>query len=95
MRVISRRKLLRFWRKHPQSESSLTGWYKIVSNQTFMSFADLRETFPTADLVNKFVVFNIAGNKYRLITAIHFNTKTVYLRHILTHAEYDKGRWKK
>lgn len=48
----------------------------------------------SADKVGKFTVFDIGGNKYRLIAAIHYNRKKVYIRHVLTHAEYDRGKWK-
>ena len=58
------------------------------------SFADVRETRADADQVGKFTVFDIGGNKYRLIAVIHFNRGMVYVRHVLTHAEYDKGKWK-
>ena len=57
-------------------------------------FTDVRAFYSSADQVGKCTVFNIAGNKYRLITVIHFNTGRVYVRRILTHAEYDRGAWK-
>lgn len=57
--------------------------------------ADLRRTFNSVDVVDGFYVFNIGGNNVRLVAAVHFNTGRVYVRHILTHAEYDKGGWKK
>ena len=60
----------------------------------FTSFNELHTLFARADLVGRLVVFNIGGNKYRLIAAIHFNRQKVYIRHILTHAEYDRGSWK-
>jgi mRNA interferase HigB len=60
----------------------------------FATFADLRATFPSADQVGDFVVFNIGGNKYRLIASIHFNRHKVYIRYLLTHQEYDSGNWK-
>tara|TARA_Y100000588_G_scaffold18341_1_gene18896 strand:+ start:708 stop:908 length:201 start_codon:yes stop_codon:yes gene_type:complete len=60
----------------------------------FSSFAALRRTFPAADKVGDLVVFNIAGNKYRLVVSIHFNRGKVYVRHVLTHREYDRGGWK-
>lgn len=94
MRIISKKKLKVFWTKHLQSEISLDNWYKIVTRNYYKNLVELKETFPSADLVENLVVFNIAGNKYRLITAIHFNTGTVYIRDILTHSEYNKGRWK-
>jgi len=65
-----------------------------MKHTEFKNFAELRETFRSADQIGKFTVFNIGGNKARLITAIHYNTDRVYIRHVLTHAEYDRGAWK-
>jgi len=99
MHVIAYKMLRDFSTQHPTSESSLNAWYKIVKKTDFFDFNDLRATFPSADVVKNaqdksLTVFNIHGNNVRLITAIHYNTKTLYIRHILTHADYDKGRWK-
>ena len=58
------------------------------------SFAALRTTFPSADQIDRFTVFNIGGNKFRLIAAIHYNRKKVYVRNVLTHAEYDRNSWR-
>ncbi len=60
----------------------------------FASIAAVREVFPTADKVGELTVFNIGGNKVRLITAIHYNRKKVYVRAVLTHKEYDDGKWR-
>ena len=95
MHVISRKTLRDFWEQYPDSESPLSRWFKIVEQTTFTSFDELRLIFPSADKVGDLVVFNIGGNKYRLIASIHFNRGKVYVRHILTHREYDKGAWKK
>ena len=62
--------------------------------QDWENFADVRKTFNAADLVGSLVVFDIGGNKYRLAAAIHFNRGKVFIRHVLTHAEYNKGKWK-
>jgi len=94
MRIISKKKLKEFWLKHPQSEIPLDNWYKVVTRNSYNNLVELRSTFPSADLVDNLIIFNISGNKYRLITAIHFNTGTVYIRAVLTHAEYDKEGWK-
>jgi mRNA interferase HigB len=94
MHIISRKTLRQFWEQHPDSESALARWFKIVQQNDFTSFETLRATFPTADKVGDLIVFNIGGNKYRLITAIHFNRRKVYIRHVLTHQEYDRGAWK-
>lgn len=93
--IISRKALIRFWEKHPDSQASLARWFKIVRNTDFNSFAALRRVFPSADMVERWVVFNISGNKYRLIASIHFTRNKVYIRDVLTHAEYDRGDWKK
>jgi mRNA interferase HigB len=61
----------------------------------FANFVQLRATFPHAYQVEKFTVFNIGGNKVRLIAAVHYNRNKIYIRHVLTHQEYDTGNWKK
>lgn len=95
MHVITRKRINEFGAVHPDSRSPLAAWYAIVDKTSFGSFAELRKVFARADLVGDKVVFNIGGNKYRLIAAIHFNRGKVYIRNILTHAEYEKGGWKK
>jgi len=94
MRLITRRRLLEFTEHHPDAEVPLERWYRIVKHESFKSFADLRQVFPSADKVGQLTIFNIGGNKYRLISAIHYNRQIIYIRHILTHKEYDKGTWK-
>jgi len=94
MHIISRKALRDFWEHHPESQNSLSRWYTIVRKTDFESFSELRTTFPSADWVEGLVVFNMSGNRYRLIAAVHFNRKRVYVRHVLTHAEYDEGAWK-
>lgn len=95
MHGISRKALRGFWEKHPDSESSLSRWFKAVKNSNFLTFNDLRSAFPSADKVDDLIVFDIGGNKYRLIASVHFNRGKVYVRHVLTHSEYDRGKWKK
>ncbi len=73
---------------------SLKHWFAIVRKSDYASFVDLRKTFPSADQVDQFTVFNIGGNKFRLIAAIHYNRKKLYIRHILTHADYDRNTWR-
>ena len=94
MHVISRKALRAFWAQHPDSEKPLSRWFKIMRQTQFGSFAALCHTFPSADKVGEFVVFNIAGNKHRLIVSIHFNRGKVYIRHVLTHQAYDRGGWR-
>ena len=94
MHVITRKRLSEFVKKHPNCATYIESWYRIVKHTNFNTFAELRHTFPNADRVGKLTVFNIGGNKARLISAIHYNTHRIYIRRILTHAEYDRGDWK-
>jgi mRNA interferase HigB len=95
MHVITRKRLNEFAREHPDAQSALEHWYRVMKTRRFTNFAQLRETFPSADQVDNKTVFNIGGNKYRLIAAIHYNRARIYVRAILTHRDYDKGTWKK
>jgi mRNA interferase HigB len=95
MHIITRKRLIEFTKKHPDCSNALEAWYRIVRRTDFKSFIDLRQTFPSADIVDNLTVFNIGGNKIRLIAAIHYNTHRIYIRHILSHKEYDRGSWRK
>jgi mRNA interferase HigB len=92
--IISRKQLNEFAEKHSDAKSSLSHWYQVAKRLNFSSFAELRQTFPAADQVGKLTVFNIGGNNIRLIAAIHYNRKKIYIRSVLTHAEYNEQRWK-
>ncbi len=94
MHVISRKALRQFWEQHPDSQTALARWSKVMQVMDFHNFGELRAVFPSADKVGDWIVFNIGGNKYRLIASIHFNRGKVYIRHVLTHQEYDRGNWK-
>ncbi|MDP2901527.1 MAG: type II toxin-antitoxin system HigB family toxin [Methylovulum sp.] len=89
MRLISNKTLRLFALSHPQSEKPLQEWRWKVEKNSFNSFADLKNTFNSVDKVGDYYIFDIAGNHYRLISAIHFNTQTLYVRTVLTHNEYD------
>jgi mRNA interferase HigB len=93
--IISRKALVDFWEDNPDSREPLLRWFKIMTHSEFDSFDSLRRTFPSADKVRDLIVFNIGGNKYRLIASIHFNRGKVYIRYVLTHKDYDKGVWKR
>jgi mRNA interferase HigB len=92
--VISRKKLLQAATRHADLLAPLDVWYRVVRKAEWKSLADLRVTFPSADAVGKHTVFNIKGNAYRLIVEINYRSQRVFVRHVLTHAEYDKGTWK-
>lgn len=94
MHVITKKRIWEAKIKYPESASALDGWYRIVSKNTFERFADLKNTFNSIDKVGEQYVFDIGGNKLRLIANIHFNRQKIYIRDILTHKEYDKNKWK-
>jgi mRNA interferase HigB len=90
MRVISHKKIIDFSNNNKNGSKALDVWYRIIIHNKFKSFAELRKVFPSADIVDDFTVFNIGGNKFRLIAAVHYNTNIIYIRHVLTHDEYTK-----
>jgi mRNA interferase HigB len=94
MHVITRKRLNDFAATHPETSSALAHWYVIMRKARFANFVQLRQTFPHADQVGKFTVFDIGGNKVRLIAAMHYNRNKIYIRHVLTHEEYDREKWK-
>jgi mRNA interferase HigB len=99
VRAISEKALRNFANRYPDSDAALRAWCKLVKSGTFRNLAELKQTFGSVDYVptkkGDFYVFDIAGNRHRLIAAIHFNTQMLFIRYVLTHAEYDRGRWKK
>lgn len=94
MHIITRKRLSDFAAIHPDTRTALQQWYRLIKSRDYSSFADLKSVFPSADQVGKLTVFNIGGNKARLIAAIHYNRRKVYIRAVLTHQEYDHGKWK-
>ena len=97
MRIISKRRLIEFWQTPgcEDAEKPLTAWYKTVCEARWNSIDQARKTYRTADPVpvkskRVVTVFNIKGNAYRIITAIHYNTQTIYILMVVTHKEYDK-----
>jgi len=97
--VISQKALKEFGKTYSTAVASLAAWFKLIKSGHFQNFAELRRTFASVDMVNvkgnSLYVFNIGGNKFRLISAIHFNRQKLFVLHILTHTDYDRGDWKK
>lgn len=94
MHVISFRRIRQFFSTHRDAESSLTAWYKTTKKANWQNLAELKQVYPAADLVGRYVVFNIKGNKYRLIARIVYRSQTLFVVAVLTHEEYDLGKWK-
>ena len=95
MHVISRKPLDEFIRRQPQAKSSLNTWWDVAEKADWRTIEQVKESWGSADYVQGFTVFNIGGNKYRLITRVDYERKRVYIREVLTHAEYSRGRWKR
>lgn len=95
MHIISRKKLLTAAEEHGDLAGPLDVWYRIARPAGWTSLEDVRRDFPSADGVGEYTVFNIKGNEYRLISLIFYRSKKLFIRDVITHAEYDKGRWKK
>ena len=93
MRVITKKRIRDFADLHSVAAPALRVFYKLIIESQFSSPADLQLTFGQVDYVDGLYVFNI-GKSHRLIAAIHFRGQRLYVRHILTHAEYDRGKWK-
>jgi len=91
MHVISRKKLREAAAKHSDLQGPLDAWFRIAKKALWQSMEDVRRTFSSADAVGKWAVFNIKGNRYRLIVEINYTFRRIYIRHVLTHAEYDRG----
>ena len=95
VRVISRKKLLEAAAAHADLAAPLDVWYRVAKRADWGSLEDVRRELPSADSVEKYTVFNIKGGNYRLISEINYLTKMVFIREVLSHDEYDRGRWKK
>lgn len=96
---MTRRRILGYATHHPNAAANLTAWITVASAATWQSIMDVRKVFPHADLVTVSIsktvtLFNIAGNHRRLITAIHYDTRSLFILKILTRADYSKDRWK-
>jgi mRNA interferase HigB len=93
MRVISRRALTEFAAQHKPSVAPLSAWYSIVKAKRYLNSHELKADFGSADFrKNGIVIFNIGGNKYRLVAHFRYDIGFVYIKHVVTHAEYDRLR---
>jgi len=94
MHIITKRRLKEFADVHADAQTGLATWAKAAESQRWHSLVDVHAIYPAADLVGNLTVFNIGGNKYRLVTFIDYTYGKVFIRAILTHAEYDEEKWK-
>jgi mRNA interferase HigB len=93
--IIAPRTLRKFWKKHAEAKTGLETWRKMIRKNRYANLNELKRDFAGVDYVSKdkLTIFDISGNKYRLITFIRYASQTVFIKHIFTHAKYDK--WNK
>ncbi len=94
MQVISRKRLRDYCQSHADSCEALDDWYKIASKAAWTNLVEVQAVYFKAEAVGNFTVFNIKGNKYRLIASINYEKQIIYIKYVFTHAEYDKETWK-
>ncbi|MCI0685431.1 MAG: type II toxin-antitoxin system HigB family toxin [Gemmataceae bacterium] len=97
MRVISKRRPREFWESRKGNaqiaERDLSTWYKLAKNSSWASFAELKQTFGSADRVGNCIVFDVGNNRFRLIGRVNFRKGILYVLRVMDHAEYDKNTW--
>jgi mRNA interferase HigB len=94
MHVISYRGLRKYTESHADCREALDNWYKVASKADWSNLLEVQLVFPKAEAVGNFTIFNIKGNKYRLIVSIDYEKQLIYIKNIFTHAEYDKEECK-
>jgi len=94
LRIISRRRLREYWTSHADAEDALRTWFAIAKRSHWCNLVEVQRTYSSAEAVAGYTVFNIKGNSYRLISKIEYRLQTIFIKAVLTHAEYDKDKWK-
>lgn len=95
MHIVSHKAIRLFSREFPDARAPLDRWYRVAKRADWESFADVQQSFNTADFVAPHIVFDIGGNKYRLVAGINFRKRVLFIRDIMTHKEYERGAWKR
>jgi mRNA interferase HigB len=93
--VISKPGLMKLLKKYPQAEAQLIDWFKVARAADWMSLADVRRNYPSADLIGAALVFNVLHNDLRLITVASWRSKRIYIKTLMTHKEYMRKEWMK
>jgi mRNA interferase HigB len=95
MHVISIQKLRTFWLQNPSAEKPLRIWYKLLEGCQASNYVELKQTFNSADVLDNFTIFDVGGNKYRVIVQIFYQYGRAYIKEVLTHGDYSEGSWKR
>lgn len=94
MYVITQKRIWEAKERWPESSSALDAWYRLIKNAAPQHFADMQRLFPSVDKVGSCHVFDIGGNKIRLIAKVQYRTQKVFIRYVLDHPEYDREAWR-
>ncbi|MGJ7514179.1 type II toxin-antitoxin system HigB family toxin [Pseudomonas baetica] len=94
MRVFSEKRIWDAKERWPQAAGALDQWYRTAKRVKPRDFAEMKSSFPATDKVYEFHVFDICGNKLRLIAYVRYPHQKIYIKHVLDHREYDRGKWK-
>jgi len=99
MNVIKRKPLVAFWTRHAHATGALDRWFRISRKARWRTFEDTKTSFPATDVYRTksgrtATIFDVGGNKYRVVALIDYVRQTVLVTHVLTHAEYDREKWK-
>lgn len=94
MHIISYKRIREFSAKHADCRDALDNWFRVAKKASWSNLVEVQSVFPKAEAVGNFTVFNIKGNTYRLIVSIDYEKQLIFIKYVLTHAEYDKGTWK-
>jgi mRNA interferase HigB len=94
MHLIAISRLREAAAQFPDVSNQLEDWHEILKAATWQNLSEVQQTYTSAEAVGNFTVFNIKGNRYRLIVAVNYRKQVVYFKYFLTHAEYDKDTWK-
>lgn len=91
MRIITESRLTAFWREHPDAETPLKAWRAVMRRKSYRTPHEVRADFGTADFLRSNVtVLDIGGNKYRLVVSMRYDMQMVFIRHVVTHRDYDR-----
>jgi mRNA interferase HigB len=94
MHIVSRKRLLEFSKVHPEVALPLDNWYRVAQSAKWSNINEVRQVYPSADVVGNFTIFNIKGNNYQLIVDIVYLSQRICIKYVLTHTDYDKEAWK-
>jgi mRNA interferase HigB len=94
VRIIAKSRLLELAQAHRDCVGQVTDWYEIARKEVWHNLVEVRASFRHADSVGAYTAFNTKGNDYRLIVEMHYDKGIIYIKHLLTHAEYDRDKWK-